>query len=88
MASDVEYKASVTGDLRRIDKPVARRVLDKLESVSSADPGAGVPLSGEFRGLHKLRVGDYRVIYAKTSTGVLILRIAHRKEVYRSSLPR
>jgi mRNA interferase RelE/StbE len=88
LASNVEYKASVAGDLKRIDKPVARRIVGKLESVLRADPGAGVPLSGEFRGLYKLRVGDFRVIYAKTSTSFLVLRIAHRKEVYRSSLPR
>ena len=85
MASDVEYKASVTGDLRRIDKPVARRVLDKLESVLSADPGAGVPLSGEFRGLHKLRVGDYRVVYQVCDRKliVLVIRVGQRQDVYR-----
>ena len=83
MASRVIYKASVAGDLRRLDKPVVARVLTKLERILSAKPDVGIPLIGEFRGLFKYRIGDYRVIYAKTPDGVLVLRIGHRKDVYR-----
>ena len=83
MASKVSYKASVAADLRRLDKAVAQRVLDKLERALAQNPDAGVPLAGEFRGLFKYRVGDYRVIYTKVSGGVLVLRIGHRKDVYR-----
>lgn len=83
MASRISYKASVAGDLRRLDKPTARRVLEKLERILGDNPDTGIPLTGEFRGLFKLRVGDYRVMYAKTASGVLVLRIRHRKDVYR-----
>ena len=83
MAYKVSYKASVAGDLKRLDKPAARRVIERLERALSKDPNAGIPLTGEFRGLFKLRVGDYRIIYAKTEDGVLALRIGHRKDVYR-----
>jgi mRNA interferase RelE/StbE len=83
LASRIAYKASVAGDLRRLDKPTVRRVLDKLDRVLSGNPGAGIPLTGEFRGLFKLRLGDYRIMYAKTASGVLVLRIGHRKDVYR-----
>ena len=83
MASRVTYRAAVESDLRRLDKPTARRVLEKLEHALSANPDAGTPLVGEFRGLFRYRVGDYRVIYTKTSEGVLVLRIGHRKDVYR-----
>lgn len=83
MTSRITYKASVAGDLRKLDKPTARRVLDKLERLLSRNPGTGIPLTGEFRGLFKLRISDYRVIYAKTAEGVLVLRIGHRKDVYR-----
>jgi mRNA interferase RelE/StbE len=83
LASNITYKASVTKDLRRFDLQTARRVVDKLERALSSNPDAGIPLPGEFRGLFKLRVGDVRVIYAKTPDGVLVLRIARRKEAYR-----
>ena len=83
MASSVFYKASVEKDLKKLDKPTATRLLHKLERALSENPSAGEPLGGEFRGLCKYRVGDYRVIYTKMPEGVLILRIRHRREVYR-----
>ena len=79
----VVYKASVAGDLKKIDKTQARRLLTKLEATLGKSPRAGEPLKREFHGLFKYRIGDYRVIYANTPEGILVLRIAHRKEVYR-----
>ena len=83
MAVRIEYKASVEGDLRRLGRATADRILRQIEQKLS-DPGrGGSPLSGEFAGLFRLRIGDYRVIYAKREGGFLVLRIAHRREVYR-----
>ena len=79
----IAYKASVARDLKRIDKTQARKLISKLEHALAENPNAGELLKGEFQGLFKYRVGDYRIIYTKTADGVLILRIAHRKEVYR-----
>lgn len=42
-------------------------------------------LAGELEGLRRIRVGDYRVLYG-VDDGVLIIevvRVAHRREVYR-----
>lgn len=83
MAFKVFYKASVERDLKRIDRSTTARILAKLERDLSTRPNAGLPLSGEFRGMFRYRVGDYRVIYAKIPEGILILRINHRKEAYR-----
>ena len=83
MAFEIFYKASVAKDLKRVDKTKARALVLKLESALSKNPDMGEPLKGAYQGLFKYRVGDYRVIYSKTAEGILILRIAHRKEVYR-----
>jgi mRNA interferase RelE/StbE len=83
----VEYKASVAGDLERLDPPVALRVLTKIEKALASGGRGGQRLSGKFAGLLKLRVGDYRVIYARTTEGYLVLRIGHRGEVYRKGRP-
>ena len=79
----IQYKSSVEKDLRRIDKSTVRRLLGKLEQGLGRNARAGEPLKGDFEGLYKYRVGDYRVIYTQTAEGILVLRIAHRKEVYR-----
>ncbi|MCX6676793.1 MAG: type II toxin-antitoxin system RelE/ParE family toxin [Methanothrix sp.] len=82
MAYRIEYKSSVFRDLKHLDKNVAKRIAKELRDSLSSDPNCGEPLSGQFKGLLKLRVGDYRVIYSKTKEGVLILRIGHRSVVY------
>ena len=82
MPPEIEYKASVERDLRRIDRKQAKRILDKIEEVLGNDPSAGEALKGEYKGMFKLRVGDYRIIYSKTKKGVLILRISHRGDAY------
>lgn len=79
----IEYKASVARDLRRLDRRVAARVLDKIEQELTSDALRPIPLSGSFEGLYKLRVGDYRVIYSLSVDSVSVVRIAHRREVYR-----
>jgi len=79
----IDYKASVFKDLKKIGMPAAKRILDNLEKELSKHPHKGTPLKGDFQGLFKMRVGDYRVIYTKTKTGILVLRIGHRSKVYR-----
>ncbi len=82
MAIRIDYKSSVLRDLKHLDKKIAARILDDLREALSSDPERGTPLSGQFKGLMKLRVGDYRIIYSRTKEGVLILRIGHRSIVY------
>ena len=83
MASRIFYKSSVRQDLRRLGKTAVGRLLDKIKRGLASNPERGTPLSGEFAGLFRYRIGEYRVIYAKISEGLLILRIGHRKDVYR-----
>ena len=83
MAYRIVYKSSVKRDLKRLRKDVARRVLDQLEADLSDDPERSPALKGEFAGLRKYRVGNCRVIFAILGDDVLVLRIGHRKDVYR-----
>ena len=83
MSYKIEYKSSVVRDLKKLDKGVAGRILDQLEMNLSENPDGGQPLTGQFKGLFKYRVGDYRIIYTRTVEGILVLRIGHRSKVYR-----
>ena len=85
MAYNTTYKKSVEKDLSRLGKPEARRILDKIEKELSARAAKYPLLKGAFAGLRKLRVGDYRVIFAVLEQEVLILRIGHRRDIYKNS---
>ena len=87
MAVRIEYKASVARDLRRLGRAEAVQLLERIERALASGGREGEALGGEFLGLHRLRVGDYRVIYARTDEGYLVLRIGHRREVYRKGRP-
>ena len=83
MPVKIDYKSSVFKDLKKIGMTEATRIMDKLEKDLGKNPGKGEPLKGKFKGMFKLKIGDYRVIYTKAKDSVLILRIGHRKHVYR-----
>jgi mRNA interferase RelE/StbE len=82
LAFDIAYKKSVGRDLAGLGKAEARRILDKIEKELPARADSYPVLKGQFSGLRKLRVGDYRVIFAILGTQVQVLRIGHRREVY------
>ena len=83
MVYRVVYKASVEKDLKKIDKTEAKKILSRIEGDLAKDPDKGSALGGTFQGLYRCRIGDYRVIYTKTVDGILVLRIGHRRDVYR-----
>ncbi len=83
MAYNITFKKSVAKDLKKIEHSEAERILKKLTSELSINADQFPELQGQFAGLRKYRVGDYRVIYAIIDESVLILRIQHRKDVYK-----
>lgn len=81
MAYNIHYKKSVNRDLKKLSKAEARHILDQIEEELSRKAETYPVLKGQFAGLRKYRVGDYRVIYAILGNDVLILRIGHRRDV-------
>lgn len=86
MGFKIIYKASIQHDLKKLDPFIAKKVLDKLEKDLSDNFRKGEALTGEYKGLFKYRIGDYRVLYALLEEEILVLRIAHRKESYRGKI--
>ena len=83
MIYKVVFKSSVARDLKKIDKSEAHRILNKIEKDLSVKPEGNPVLKGQFAGFRRSRIGDYRVIYVIIDDEVIVLRIAHRKEVYK-----
>jgi mRNA interferase RelE/StbE len=75
-------------ELSKIKKgnPKAAQAVSHALVLIAEDPGIGEFLHGDLKGRRKFRVGDYRIIYhaERKAVIVFILRIAHRKEAYRS----
>ncbi|MBN2580549.1 MAG: type II toxin-antitoxin system RelE/ParE family toxin [Pirellulales bacterium] len=86
MAYNILYKQSVRRDLKRLPQAEAKRILDQIDRGLPKKAESNPTLKGQFAGLRKHRVGDYRVIYSILGDDVLILRIAHRRNVYKRKL--
>jgi len=80
---NIVYKKSVHRDLKKIKKTEAIKIIDQLKKDLSNKPDSYPVLKGQFAGLRKYRVGDYRVIYAIIEKNVLVLRIGHTRNIYR-----
>ncbi len=86
MDYNIIYKKSVQHDLKKLPNTEAHRILNQVEENLSKNADTYPVLKGQFAGLRKYRVGEYRVIYAILGHDVLILRIGHRKDVYKKEI--
>ncbi len=80
----VYIKRSAGKELGRIREKDRKKIIEKIRSLSFEPRPVGVKkLSGAEK--YRLRQGDYRILYkieAEIVT-VTVVRIAHRREVYR-----
>lgn len=82
----VEYLESVVHrDIPKLSSSARIRIREAIESKLASRPvEIGKPLRYSFKGARRIRVGDYRVIYrVERPDRVVILKIGHRREVYR-----
>jgi mRNA interferase RelE/StbE len=80
----IRIKESAARELQRIERSDRERLIAAIDRLAE-NPFAGSALKGELRGLRRIRVGDYRLIYEvwEQDLLVLVLRAAHRREAYR-----
>lgn len=71
-------------DLRRLDRPIQRRVIEALDRlVGEPSVGDVVKLTGS-DDEYRLRVGDYRIRFTRDATGtVQVQRVLPRGRAYR-----
>lgn len=84
----IKYARSVQKTVKKLHPRVRQRLRDYLENriAQLDDPRqVGKPLKGQDSELWRYRVGDYRIIceIQNNTLVVLVIRIGHRKEVYR-----
>lgn len=86
MSYKVIWHEDALENLRGLDRSRAREIVDKVDEHLSKDPlSLGKPLRGIFKGMHRFRCGDYRVIYTldRKDERLMVLTVGHRKDVYK-----
>jgi mRNA interferase RelE/StbE len=84
---EVTFTPDADADLARLDKPIAQQVLKKVKWLAeNFDDIKPEPLTGQWHGVFKLRIGDYRALYTVDRTGqkIIVHFVKHRREVYKT----
>lgn len=84
MTYSVSIKQSAAKALEKVAQEDRLRIISAIDQLKT-NPAAGGVLKGEFSGLRRIRIGNYRVVYEVQDQKlvVLVVRIGHRRNVYR-----
>ena len=81
----ITWRKSTKKDLRKIPEAHVREVVQAVEALAENPfPIGSTKLKGT-QNVHRVRVGNYRVIYEIHGAVLVIevMRVGHRKDVYR-----
>jgi mRNA interferase RelE/StbE len=83
MSFAVIFHPAVKEDVAAIAKAIRERIRNAIATCLTSEPALyGKPLRGTLAGYWKLRVGDWRVVYAIRGDEVVVFAIMHRSRVY------
>jgi mRNA interferase RelE/StbE len=82
----IEVNRSAAKAVKKILKPDRKRISEKIDSLAEKLPNPDITKMKGNNPFHKVRVGNYRIIYEIQDDVLLILivKIGHRKDIYRN----
>lgn len=88
MARTIDYAETAKGQLRKLDRQLARRIVDYMDTriaVLDNPRSTGKALTGPLGGFWRYRVGNCRVIcdIQDGELRVLVVQVGIRSEIYR-----
>jgi mRNA interferase RelE/StbE len=79
----IRFEPNVPAEVRSIEQQTSLQILTALHRYAQTGVGSVKSLSGEFEGLLRLRVGNYRVLFGETEDTITVHRVLNRKDAYR-----
>lgn len=69
--------------LRKLSKVNQIIIANKIRSISKSAEVPGEKRLKEYKNIYRVRIGDYRIVYKKTTKELYIILIGHRKDIYK-----
>ncbi len=82
MSFGVEWTEKAARDLDRLEILLQRRIFKKVNEFAEKGSFHGVKRMSGYDRMHRLRVGDYRVIFEMMDGVVVVLKVGHRGRIY------
>lgn len=77
------YTRTAAKDIAKLDVVAKKRLKKKLELLTNNPLFYSKKLINSLLGTYRYRVGDYRVIFDLVDSETVVLRVGHRREIYR-----
>jgi mRNA interferase RelE/StbE len=68
---------------KKLSKIAQIAIAGKIRNIESEIIPANIKFLSGYRGLYRIRIGDYRIVFKKYPNKVYFILIAHRKEIYK-----
>ncbi|MFZ3063334.1 MAG: type II toxin-antitoxin system RelE/ParE family toxin [Actinomycetota bacterium] len=83
MSYRLVYTDRAVKDIKKLDIVAKRRLKKALEKLVLSPLDHSTKLIDSQIGEYRFRIGDYRVIFDLVGEEIVILRVGHRREIYR-----
>lgn len=85
MIFTIKFSPPAQRHYRKLPPEIKPRIESALDEIAQDPFGMGLPLQGDLKGFRKFRVGTFRILYQilPKEIVVIVIRIDHRKDVYR-----
>jgi mRNA interferase RelE/StbE len=83
MSHELVYTRKAIKDLQRLDPEVKKRIGKTLLRYQENPLSHAERLTDPALGSFRFRIGDYRIIFDLEGNEIVILRVGHRREIYK-----
>ena len=77
------YTNRAVRDIDGLDSQPRERIKETLERYSESPTNYNKKMVDPALGTYRFRIGDYRVIFDIEGNDIVVLRIGHRRDIYR-----
>ena len=77
------YTQRAERDIKKLESKIKDRIGKTLLRYSEDPLGFAEKLSDSILGEYRFRIGDYRVIFDIEGKEIVVLRVGHRREIYK-----
>ena len=77
------YTRRAEKDIKKLDPSIKKQISKSLLKLKNNPINLSDKLSDPKIGTYRYRIGDYRVIFDVHGEDIVVLRVGHRREIYR-----
>ncbi|KKR32754.1 MAG: Addiction module toxin, RelE/StbE family [Candidatus Gottesmanbacteria bacterium GW2011_GWC2_39_8] len=83
MSYNLLYTKTAALDIKKLDTVARKKIRKKIETYREKPIYYGKKLVNSAIGSYRWRAGNYRIVFDIDGNNIVILRVGHRREIYK-----